>query len=138
MAKDTKDLIMANREATAYIIEIFREYVDDFLVDHPDVLEPEFRTVDLRMELQVNNPFSSWAWAEPEPTKRGWDQSTHATRFVYRARQHGRTHGHQDVPDVVKELWRLLCILQSLWQMRDDKWIDDDDSDAQAKLDALR
>ncbi|KAK3681012.1 hypothetical protein B0T22DRAFT_445703 [Podospora appendiculata] len=134
----TVHFCLPNEAATAYIVTLFQQYVDDFLADHPDALEPVFHTVDLRLELQANNPFSSWAWADPcVPDKAGWDQGAHAAGFVHKARHYGRVHGHHDVPGVVKELFDLLCILQSLWQTRDDKWIDDDDADARTKMEAL-
>ncbi|KAK3334213.1 hypothetical protein B0T19DRAFT_459828 [Cercophora scortea] len=129
----TVQFCLPSEKATAYIVELFREYVGDFLADHPDALEPVFHAVDLRIELQANNPFSTWAWAEPHPNKDSWDQGAHAARFVFKARHYGRIHGHHDVPDVVKELFDLLCMMHALWQMQEDKWIPDDDADAQSK-----
>ncbi|KAH6839429.1 hypothetical protein B0I37DRAFT_438955 [Chaetomium sp. MPI-CAGE-AT-0009] len=122
-------LNIESRWAAAVIINCFTEYVSDFLLYHPDVLDPDFAQIRARVHLTMAHRPVGWLWTqETASAKQFWGQEEHATSFVLHVLDYLYNSGYipKDctIDSAVSQIHQRLCMLQSLC-LGNGVWIED-------------
>ncbi|KAK4097466.1 hypothetical protein N658DRAFT_433890 [Parathielavia hyrcaniae] len=128
-------LELGSADLARFIVSCFNHYVLDFLVCHPTALDPQLSQIQARVRLTLAHRHAGWLWTQQPDDSRDdmrdseWGQEEHATAFVLRVLDYllhvaGREGAEADdecreelgTDQLVEELYRRLCIMQSLIQ----------------------
>ncbi|KAK3334211.1 hypothetical protein B0T19DRAFT_399797 [Cercophora scortea] len=131
-----EELGLPDKTSTTYVVECFKEYAEHLLEPSPNAVEPPFAHVESVARYYEGT--SEWCveyerYDISKEEKECWSWSMHAARFVHFTTGHPNLFA-RTVPtrDTVKQMWQILCLLRSLWKMKDQP-VDEADADAVAK-----
>ncbi|KAK4043858.1 hypothetical protein C8A01DRAFT_43234 [Parachaetomium inaequale] len=116
-------------QTTLFVISCFNDYAFDFLLNNPNVLDPDLAQIRARIHLTMAHRPVGWLWTQQmEEAKEAWGQEEHAAAFVLRVLDYLYALGHfpNDCPidAAVNQIHQRLCVLQSVC-LGDGTWVED-------------
>ncbi|KAK3901766.1 hypothetical protein C8A05DRAFT_16082, partial [Staphylotrichum tortipilum] len=125
----TRTLNFPTPNTTLFVLTCFTDYIIDFLSRNPDVLDPDIAHIIARVGLTMTHPPTEWLWLQGTvDARQEMGQEGHATVFMLRVLEYLVSEGlsipGSGVPEVVGDIHRWLCELQSLW-LGNGVWFED-------------
>ncbi|KAH6627532.1 hypothetical protein F5144DRAFT_652456 [Chaetomium tenue] len=122
-------LRMEDPHTAAFFISCFNDYAYEYLLHHPDVLDPDFAHIRARVHLTMAHRPVGWLWTQETPwAKQSWGQEEHATAFVLHVLDYVYNRGYISndftIDQAIWEIHRRLCMLQSLC-LGNGIWVED-------------